>query len=170
MLPFGALLLAAASSLPQHLVTGRVIDAKTHTAVHGASVAIPNGKRIATTNRAGQFNAEIPAAAWPPTLTITSPGLAERKVELPHVPGNANLKDIALSAESRIHALLPPAFAAETLRWTLYRLVAGKQAGKRAEGQFAHGRADVIIDSLDSDNYVLVISGEGPLQQIATKA
>jgi len=36
-------------------------------------------------------------------------------------------------------------------------------------GQFARARADVMIDSLEADNYMLLVSGEGPLQQIATK-
>jgi hypothetical protein len=164
-----ALLLAAASEVPIHVVKGTVIDAKSHAAVRGASVALPNGKRIATTGRNGQFRAELPAAPWPSSLMIASPGLANRSVDLPHVPGDVNFKEIALSAAARIHATVPLAFAAEKLRWALYRLVAGKAAGKRAEGQFARARADVMIDSLDADNYMLLISGEGPLQQIATK-
>lgn len=164
-----ALLLAAASVLPIHVVKGTVIDAKSHAAVRGASITLPNGKRIATTGRNGQFRAELPAVPWPSALTIASPGLADRSVDLPHVPEDVNLKEIALSAEARIHATVPPAFAAEKLRWSLYRLVAGKVAGTRAEGQFARGRVDVAIDSLQADNYVLLVSGEGPLQQIATK-
>jgi hypothetical protein len=164
-----ALLLAAASALPIHVVKGTVIDTKSHAAVRGASVALPNGKRIATTGRNGQFRAELTAAPWPSALTIAAPGLADRSVDLPHVPGDVNLKEIALSTEARIHASVPPAFAAEKLRWTLYRVVAGKAAGKRAEGQFARARADVMIDGLEADNYMLLVSGEGPLQQIATK-
>ena len=164
-----ALLLAAASALPIHVVKGTVVDAKSHAAVRGASVALPNGKRIATAGRNGQFRIELPAAAWPSALTIASPGLADRSVDLPHVPEDVNLKEIALSAEARIHATVPPAFAAEKLRWSLHRLVAGKVAGTRAVGQFARARADVMIDSLEADNYMLLVSGEGPLQQIATK-
>lgn len=169
MLSLGALLLAVASAVPVHVVKGTVVDAKTHAAVRGASVTLPNGKRIATTGRSGQFRAEIETTPWPATLSITSPGLAERSVELPHVPADVNLKEIALSAAARIHVLIPPAIAAENLRWTLDRLVAGKTAGRRADGKFARPRADVTIDSLPSDNYLLVISGNGPLQQIATK-
>lgn len=164
-----ALLLAAASALPIHVVKGTVIDAKSHAAVRGASVALPNGKRIATTGRNGQFRVELPAAPWPSALTIAAPGLADRSVDLPHIPEDVNLTEIALSAAARIHATLPPAFAAEELRWSLYRVVAGKAAGKRAEGQFAHARADVMIDGLAADNYMLLVSGEGPLQQIATR-
>lgn len=169
MLSLGALLLAAASALPIHVVKGTVIDAKTHAAVRGASVTLPNEKRIATTGRSGQFHAEIETASWPPTLSITSPGLSERLVELPHVPADVNLKEIALTAAARIHVLVPAAFAAENLRWTLDRLVSGKAAGRRGEGKFARPHADVTIDSLAADNYLLVISGDGPLQQIATK-
>jgi hypothetical protein len=170
MLSFGVLLLAAASALPIHVVKGIVTEAKTHTPVRGASVALPNGKRIASTGKAGQFRAEIPVGPWPAALTIASPGLAERSVELPHAAADVDLKEIALTAAARIHAILPPPFAAENLRWSLFRVVAGKIAGKRAEGQFAHARADVMIDNLDADRYVLVIAGDGPLQQIATNA
>ena len=164
-----ALLLAAASALPIHIVKGTVIDAKSHAAVRGASVTLPNGKRIATTGRNGQFRAELPEAPWPSALTIAASGLADRSVDLPHVPADVNLREIALSAAARIHATVPPAFAAEKLRWTLYRVVAGRVAGKRAEGQFEHARADVMIDGLEADHYMLLVSGEGPLQKIATK-
>jgi len=164
-----ALLLAAASALPIHIVKGTVIDAKSHAAVRGASVTLPNGKRIATTSRNGQFRAELPEAPWPSALTIAASGLADRSVDLPHVPADVNLREIALSAAARIHATVPPAFAAEKLRWTLYRVVAGRVAGKRAEGQFEHARADVMIDGLEADHYMLLVSGKGPLQKIATK-
>jgi len=169
MVPLGALLLVAASALPIHVIRGTVVDAKSHASVRGASVALPNGKRISTTGRTGQFRVELPAASWPSSLIIAAPGLADRSVDLPHVAGDVNLKEIVLLTAARIHAVVPPAFAAENLRWTLYRVVAGKAAGKRGEGQFARARADVTIDGLEADNYMLVISGEGPLQQIATK-
>jgi len=169
MLTLCALMLAAASALPAQVVKGIVIDAKSHAAVHGASVSLPNGKRIAVTDRAGHFRIEIPATPWPSSLKVAAPGLAERTVDLPKVPGDANLKEIALFAAARIHAILPPAFGAESLKWSLYQFNSGKVGGRVGEGPFARARADVLIDGLAADNYVLVISGQDPLQQIATR-
>lgn len=169
MLSLCALLLAVASTVPVHVVRGIVIDAKSHAAVHGASVSLPNGKRVAVTDRAGYFRIEIPATPWPPSLKIAAPGLAERTVELPHVAGDANLKEIALSAAARIHAILPPAFGAESLKWTLYQVNSGIVGGRVVEGAFGRAHADVLIDGLAADNYVLVISGQYPLQQVATR-
>jgi hypothetical protein len=169
MLSLCALLLAVSSTVPVHVVRGIVIDAKSHAAVHGASVSLPNRKRVAVTDRAGYFRIEIPATPWPPSLKIAAPGLAERTVELPHVAGDANLKEIALSAAARIHAILPPAFGAESLKWTLYQVNSGIVGGRVVEGAFGRAHADVLIDGLAADNYVLVISGQYPLQQVATR-
>jgi hypothetical protein len=168
MLALAALFLAAATAVPVHVVKGTVVDSKTHAAVFGASVSLPNGKRIAVTGRNGQFRAEI-AAPWPPSLIVAAPGHGERSIDLPHVPGDVSLKEIALSPAARIHAVLPPVFGSEDLHWTLYRTVSGKTTSKRGEGQFARGRADILVDGLDADNYLLLISGEGPLQQIAKR-
>ncbi|HEX7676573.1 MAG TPA: hypothetical protein VF713_00500, partial [Thermoanaerobaculia bacterium] len=152
-----------------HVVTGTVVNATTHAPVHGATISLPDGKRLALTDKTGRFRAVVPTRGWPPALRAGAPGLATRDLELPHLPSDADLKPIALSTAARLHVVLPPALSGTKVTWQLQRLVGDKGAGVSREGSFPAGRSDATLDDVESANYALLIKGTKPLQQSTTK-
>lgn len=154
-----------------HVITGTAVNAATHARVHGATISLPGGKWLALTDRTGRFRAMVPTRGWPPALRVGAPGLATRDLELPHLPSDADLKPIALSAAARLHIVLPPVLSLSGMkvRWQLQRLIADKGAGVSQEGSFPAGRSDVTLDDVESANYALLVKGTKPLQQAITK-
>jgi hypothetical protein len=157
---------AVASAAPAHTVKAIVIDARSHAPIYGATVSL-RGKRLAVTDKAGRFHIELPETGWTSALVIAAPGHAPQETALPHIPGDADLKAVALSTAARLHVIVPPMFARDTLRWRLIRLIAGRPMDILQEGSFAAGSSEAMIDGLPATNFLLVVRGERPLQQAA---
>jgi hypothetical protein len=157
-----------AEAPPAHAVTGVILDARSHAPVYGATVSLPNGKRLGVAGKTGRFRVEIAEIGWPPSLIVAAPGLAAHSVALPHNPGDTDLKEITLSAAARIHVIVPPMFSGDKLNWRLDRLIAGRYPESSMKGVFPTGRTELTIDGLEAANYGLVIGGQGPLERVVT--
>jgi hypothetical protein len=154
---------APASSL--RAIQGTVIDARSHAVLPGASISLPDGKRVGYANRKGQFRVELPDVGWPADLLVTAPGHAPQHVPLPHVAAEVDLKTIPLSAEARLRLILPP--QPERIRWRLLRLVGGKGVELLREGSVEPTKTEATIDGLPGATCSLILRGSGPLQQKA---
>ncbi|HUJ14644.1 MAG TPA: carboxypeptidase regulatory-like domain-containing protein [Thermoanaerobaculia bacterium] len=161
---------AAATSGHTHSVKGVVIDAKSHAPIYGATIATQSGKRLAVSDKSGHFKIALSEEAWPSTLLMGAPGHAPKSAQLPHVPADADLKTISLSAAARLHIVVPPAYATDRLHWRLVRTVGQRPVEIVKEGSFATGVPETTIDDLPSANYLVSLRGERPLQQLAVPA
>lgn len=160
------LLWSATTNVPQqHNVKGIVRDARSDSALFGATVSLPNGQRVAVTDKRGRFQVDLPKIGWPPALVVSAPGHAARSVPLPHIPADADLKVVTLTVAARLHVTVPAAFSGDKLRWRLVRLMGGRPIEPIQEGSFATGKTEAIIDGLPAANCLLLIRGEEPLQQ-----
>ncbi len=165
-LVFLLLLPSASVDAPQaYALKGVVTDSRSHEALFGATISLPNGKRLAVTDKKGRFQIDLPEVGWPSALGIAAPGHASQNVPLPHIPVDWDLATIALSVEARLRVRLLSVFASDKLRWRLLRLMGGKPVELLKEGSFPSGKSETTIDGLPTANCLLLLRSGGPLQQ-----
>ena len=162
------LLLVFAALAAQHSVqrvTGVVIDGASRTPIHGAIIALPNGKRLSTTNRAGKFAVVAEASS---TLQVSALDRASKTIALPKGLSDINVGTVFLWRTARVTASLTPPFGATKVTWTLGRAEEGaKTIEVVREGAWTTRRPQIVIDNLEPGHYLLTLHGDGPLQTYA---
>jgi len=162
ILLFLATVVPAAST---HRVSGVVLEGGSGAPIHGAVLALANGKRLAVTNRDGQFGVVTVSE----TFQVTAPGHATRSVAWSGSSPRVDVGKVFLWRSSRIAAAVNPPLAVRKLKWSLGRGEPGaKTVPVFREGVWDDKHPAFVIEDLEPGEYVLTFRGDGPLQVHAT--
>jgi hypothetical protein len=146
---------------PWPRISGAVMDRATGEPLPGATITA-SGVLLDKSGTDGAFNAAV-EGPWPRAVEIAFPGRATRRVNLPSVPGDADLSSIQLSAGGALHVtILPPIQQKviwelrEPMNFTLLR-----------QGTLDAGESELSIDAIDEGKHTFIVRGSEPLQQFA---
>jgi hypothetical protein len=150
--------------LPQ--ITGRILNAKDHQPVGGATVAAAK-KMIAVTTGDGRFAAEIDPEEWPASLTISAGTFGTLIVPVPRARVSTDLLDIELSVAAAVDvAVNRPDQAPVTI--AIYK----RRGGTKDEEPLASRSLDgdkVRFESLAPGDYAVIANGKDDGERIGMR-
>ncbi|HYI09086.1 MAG TPA: carboxypeptidase-like regulatory domain-containing protein [Thermoanaerobaculia bacterium] len=157
--------LGALSFLTLPRVRGVVRDAD-GTPLSGAEVRA--GTLEAKTDVDGSYELEPPAGQWPEFVTITARGRGARILDFPKSTADAELPPVTLGRPAKVRVTLTERPAGD-LNAVLQVRTASEQLAVVRRARLDAPKKSVEFDGLGSGSYVLLIRGEGPLEQFATR-
>jgi hypothetical protein len=151
------------------VIHGHVIDRSTRQPLAGVLVQLASGKSLAITDGNGEFRGSLASTDTAEGITLMLGGYGSRTIPLSKTTADMDLGIVELSTGGELHVVLRNA-----KRYTSIRVrVARKEAQKQslvAVNELASGNAECVVKNLESGEYVVTVSGEKPLQQMATIA
>jgi hypothetical protein len=147
---------------PLPKITGTVTDRATGTPLPGATITAA-GILLAKSGADGSFDTSIDGN-WPRAIEVGYPGRATRRVNLPRIPGDADLASIALSVGGALRVSIDPPIP-QKLTWELRTPMNFELLRK---GTIEAGATEVSIDGLDEGKHNFSIVGSKPLQRFGT--
>lgn len=133
-----------------------------------AAVEVRAGSSEAKTDANGRYVLEPIPGQWPEFATISARGRGTRVLDFPKSTADAELPPVTLGRPARLRVTLSERPAGDLSAVLQVTTAADQLAGVRRVGLGA-SKKSVEFDGLGSGVYVLLIRGEGPLQQFATK-
>jgi hypothetical protein len=151
------LALGRVTFVPAPAVSGKVVDPK-GLAVIGATIATPAGEIVATTDAAGAFRAELPED-WPSHLRVSAAGHGLLIVPLPKASAAIDVGRLVSAPGASLAIAIDGAERVDLeVRTRADGLAVVTRLGVRAE---------TLFTGLAAGEYVLLVRGDGPLQQSA---
>lgn len=158
---------------PLPVVTGRVVTMKKDEQVPlaGAQIARIDGKVLASTNDQGLFRAEIDAPRPQENIVVMAPGFGNRIVPLQAVSNETDVGTIKMSAGVKLtlHVDRPESLKSKTLQVRLDEHTPKQYENtKIASHELKGGDDELTFSDLSKGEYLVVISGDGPLERLST--
>ncbi|MGN6184516.1 MAG: carboxypeptidase regulatory-like domain-containing protein [Thermoanaerobaculia bacterium] len=133
-----------------------------------ASAEVHAGSSEATTDADGRFMLEPGVGQWPAFAIISARGRGTRVVDVPKSSADSELPAVTLARSAKLRVTLTTRPAGE-LSAVLQVKTPAEQLAVVRRARIDAAKNFVEFDELGSGAYVLLIRGEQPLQQFATK-
>jgi hypothetical protein len=133
-----------------------------------AGAEVRAGSSVAKTDAAGRYVLEPSPGQWPKFATVSARGRGMRVLDFPKSVAAADLPPVMLGPSSRLRVTLtkrPPGDLSAVLQVT----TAAEQLAVVRRTRLEGSRKSLDFDGLGSGIYVLLIRGEGELQQFAAQ-
>ena len=153
----------ALRTLPR--IRGVVRDAD-HTPLAGAEVRA--GPAVGKTDAAGRFELEPLPGQWPEFVTVAARARGMRVLDVPKSTADVDLPSVALGRPAKLRVTLTNRPAGD-LNAVLQVKTAAEQLAVVRRARLDAPKKSLEFDGLGSGMYVLLIRGDGPLEQLATK-